>query len=94
MKLNQRQMRCLQALKSGCDQIAQANATSAAWHARTKTNDWVRLSLTGGDVWKMTKLGLIERVPDERKFTLPERAIHLVDSEKKPMVIKRVRIAA
>jgi hypothetical protein len=93
-QLNHRQIRCLSALRSGCDQLSQAQASSAAWHARTSNDTWVRLSLTGGDVWMMTKMGLIERVPDERKFTLPKKKIHLAASQKTPLHLRSIKIAA
>lgn len=68
MNLSKRQVKCIAALKASGAELAQP-AHSASWgvaHAGT----WVRLCLTGGDVWQLVKAGIIVKHATERRFTV------------------------
>lgn len=93
--LNTRQIRCLAALRTGKNELTQAHEASAAWHAITANNEIIRLSLTGGDVWMLNKMGLIERMPEQRRFTMPKSHICLMKTGKKsPSLLKNIKRAA
>ena len=71
MKLNKRQKKCIAALATSHGFLEQMNPQTAAWHIHGgSSTSQFRLSLTGGDVWKLVKMGLISKCENKRRFSL------------------------
>mgnify|MGYP001761680937 CR=1 FL=1 len=68
MNLSKRQTKCIAALKASGAELAQPDH-SASWGVEC-AGTWVRLCLTGGDVWQLVKSGIIVKHATERRFTL------------------------